>query len=266
MSTSRSSRPRKANPTMAKPPSSEQWLPTKLALLMHSSRESLPSSSKKEPLLPSETERSKSSRDTSPSKSTSSAESLPRLFKSKPTPKKIFLTDRSKKEKEKGDPEARKVKTDLEDPERKEIDLPEDLEKKEIDLPEDPEKTTRKDLPEDPERKEIDLPEDLEKTTRKDPEDPEKIMKIDPLEDLERIMKKDPADPEKTGKEKILEKEETSVREEDPEKAKKEDREDLPSSGLRSAPLSPQMKTSTSLPRYCFCNVGRLSRKCWQKS
>jgi hypothetical protein len=185
---------------------------------------------------------------------TSSAESLPRLFKSKPTLKKIFLIDRSKKEKEKGDPEVKKVKTDLEDPERKEIDLPEDPEKKEIDLPEDPEK------------KEIDLPEDLEKTTRKDHEDPEKIMKIDPLEDLERIMKKDPADPEKTGKEKILEKEETSVREEDPEKAKKEEREDLPSSGLRSVPLSPLMKTSTSLPRYCFFNLGRLSRKCWQKS
>jgi hypothetical protein len=174
---------------------------------------------------------------------TSSAESLPRLFKSKPTLKKIFLIDRSKKEKEKGDPEVKKVKTDLEDPERKEIDLPED-----------------------PEKKEIDLPEDLEKTTRKDHEDPEKIMKIDPLEDLERIMKKDPADPEKTGKEKILEKEETSVREEDPEKAKKEEREDLPSSGLRSVPLSPLMKTSTSLPRYCFFNLGRLSRKCWQKS
>ena len=214
----------------------EQLLLMKLDLPMLSSRAKTLLSFKKERLLPSEMEPSRSSSPTSHWKLISLEESLLKMLKSRlPTQPITSLKNKSKEDRE---DQEEKVKTDL--PEEKETTKEDPEEKAKTDLKEEKEITK-----EDPEEKvKTDLPEEKETST----EDPEEKVRTD-LKEEKKITKEDPEEKAKTDL-----KEEKEITKEDPEEKVKTDHqeemktgatEDHQSSSARSPPLSQEMRDST---------------------
>jgi hypothetical protein len=223
----------------------------KLDLPMLSSKAKTLLSFKKERLLPSEMEPSRSSSLTSHWKLISLEESLLKMFKSRlPTQPITSLKNKSKEDPE---DQEEKVKTDL--PEEKEI-TKEDPEEKVKTEKEDQEEKAKTDLPEekeitkeDPEEKaKTDLPEEKEITK----EDPEEKVKTDNQEEKENT-KEDPEEKVRTDnqEEKEITKEdpEEKVKKDHQEEMKTEETEDHQSSSPRLPPLSQEMRDSTFLER-----------------
>ena len=204
---------------MVSKPLSEQLLLIKLLPSMLSSKEKLPKLSNKVLSSPSETAKSNSSRIISLLKPISSEELPPKIFKSKKTPKKIFLKNKLKEEKKEG-PEIEILKINPEeDPVKMKKNL-EDLEKTEKIGPEGQEKTEKN-----------------EKTSEETKG--EEIETIVKTEDPETMKTEDP----------------DNLRTEGPETTKtEEEKEDLPSVGPKSQPLSLLTRTLTSWQRYQSLN------------
>jgi hypothetical protein len=152
-------------------------------------------------------------------------------------------------------------------PERREKEDPGKIEKRE-----DPERTERRESLvriDPPER--TDLPEKTGLVRTEDPGKTGLLEKIGPPERIGLPERTDPGKtegPERTGPlEKIdpPERIDPDARTEIPEDLvrtgpeEKERREDLPLPGPRSVPLSPEMTTLTSLPRYFLFHLGRFS-------
>lgn len=210
------------------------------------------------------------------------------MLTSRPTTRRIFLIRSSSadagsaEEMENAEVMESAERIDLEDlvriekmetasPERREKEGPEKIEKRG-----DPERTERKESHvriDPPER--TDLPEKKGLVRTEDPGKTDLPEKID-LERIDLPERTDPGkteDPERTGllvrtdlPERIGPDARTEILE-DPARTGPEERvrrEDLPLPGPRSVPLSPEMTTLISLPRYFLFHLGRLSRARWQ--
>ena len=225
----------------------EQLLLMKLDLPVLSSRAKTLLSFKKERLLPSEMEPSRSSSLTSHWKLISLEESLLKMLKSRlPTQPTTSLKNKSKEDPE---DQEEKVKTDL--PEEKET-TKEDPEEKVKTEKEDQEEKAKTDLPEEKEITKED-PGEKVKTDHKEEketstEDPEEKVKTDNQEEKE-ITKEDPEEKVKTDlkeeKEIMKEDPEEKVRTDHQEETKTEATEDHQSSSPRSPLLSQEMRDST---------------------